>query len=236
MTYWKYGSYQHPSAEVNLAKMDISYRPSPRGKRIERVDRFHLFGQFCEDSTSEVVDRIEELIAAYDVDYQDCGLYLDDDTLTPHNMSNAASVSGVRVLHRSWDGGREELATTRTFDIVLQVVYPEVEDQLVEWHETVEIIGTGGPRFKITDTYFGPIATQVAEATAQTIIQYGNCVGYGAHIPPPGPLYSEYEHVDRRRIVYASGKNAGRIATHYPTAWTYHHTLPAPETPFPLTV
>jgi hypothetical protein len=236
MTIWKYGSYAHPPSEVNLAKMSISYQLSPRGRRMERIDTLHLYGQFCEDSQADVLTRIDELINAYSFDYVDAGLYLDDGvTLTKHKLVNADSVSGVRVLHRSWDGSPEELATTRTFDIVLQATYPDTETQLVAWQETVEILGTTGPRYDIVDTYFGPLAIQTAAATAQRIVQSGSSVGYSGYVLPPPPLYPTFEHVDRRTVKLGSGKSRGKTATHYPSSWTYYFTLASAQTPVPET-
>lgn len=235
MTYFTYGAYQHPNAEVNLAKMSIAYRMSPRGRRMERVDTMHLFGQFCEDSTAEVMARIDELINAYSFDYNDAGLYLDDGTATRHKLVNTDSISGVRVLHRSWDGSPEELATTRTFDIVLQATYPDNETQLLEWNETVETVGTGGPRFDVVDTYFGPYAQLVAQSTAQRIVQSGSAVGYTAYVDFPAPLYPANEHLDRRTLTRGSGKQRGLIATHFPCRWNYFFSLAAPQSPLPST-
>lgn len=235
MTVWKYGSYEHPAAEVNLAKMDIAYRHGPRGVRMERVDTIHLYGQFCEDTTAEVLTRIDELIQAYSFDYLDAGLYLDDGTLTRHKLVNSDSISGVRVIRRSWDGGPDELATTRTFDIVLQAVYPDAGESIIEWSETVETIGTCGPRFDIVETYNGPFAQLVAQSTAQRIIQSGSAVGYQGYVSFPAPLYPANEHVDRRSLRRGSGKARGRAATFFPCSWTYFFSLGSPQSPLPIT-
>ncbi len=235
MTYWKWGSYQHPNAEVNLAKMSISYKLSPRGRRMERVERMHLFGQFCEDSTADVMARINELINAYQFDYQDGGLYLDDGTPTRHVVQNGESISGSRVIHRSWDGGPDELATTRTFDIVIETTYPDDESGLISWEEAVETIGNGGPSFNIVNTFFGPVAQQTALVTAQRVMQFGSSVGYLAHVAPPPPLYPTYLHNERVRLRRGSGTMRGQIATHYPSSWFYQMTLPIPQDPIPLT-
>lgn len=235
MTFFKWGAYDHPNNEVNLAKMSISYKLSPRGRRMERVERMHLHGQFCEDTTAEVMTRIDELINAYQLDYQDGGLYLDDGTPTRHVIQNGESISGSKVIHRSWDGGPDELATTRTFDIVLETIYPDDESGLVSWEESVETIGNGGPSFNIINTYFGPRAQQTALVTAQRVIQSGVAVGYIAYVEPPAPLYPAYLHNERVRFRRGSGQMRGQIATHYPTAWTYQMTLPTAESPLPIT-
>jgi hypothetical protein len=235
MTIWRYGSYAHPSAEVNLAKMSVANRLSPRGKRIETEITMHLYGQFCEDSTSEVMTRIDELIAAYTDDYQDAGLYLDDGTLTRHTLTNYDSISGVRVMHRSWDGNPDELATTRTFDIVLAATYPDVESQLIQWEETIEVTGTTGPAFEIVPTFFGPLAVQTALRTPQYIVQSGSAIGHTAYVEPPGPIFPAFEHQERRNIRLGSGKQRGRTATHFPSSWNYYFTLAQASTPVPIT-
>ena len=235
MTYWTWGAYSHPSGEVNLAKMSITHNLSPRGLKMERVERMHLYGQFCEDSTSEVMTRIDELIAAYSVDYQDGGLYLDDGTPTRHLIQNGESISGSHVIHRSWDGGPDELATTRTFDIIIETVYPDVESQLIYWEESVRVVGTGGPKFEVTDTWNGPLYTQVAANTKQSIIQSGKAVGWSAYVEPPAPIYPAYLHNELASVERGSGKMRGQLATHYPISWTYYMTLPLPGTAIPIT-
>lgn len=239
--YFKVGGYQHPDGEVDLVRMDVRHRLSPRGKRMSIVYTMFLKGEFCTTGgQSAVNDRIGELIAAYDVPFvTSAGLYMDDGTPTHHYLtsSDPACISGVRVVQRSWpEGGPDEFVNGRTFSATLEAEYLDVESQLLAWEESVEIHGTCGPRVEVVELETGPPILQlVNERTAQRIIQTGQALGFSVHVLPPGPLFPSLEHVDRRREKWGSGTNRGQAATHYPTAWTYVMSTAIPQSPIPQT-
>lgn len=238
MSYFVYNGYQHESGEVNLTRMNITYTPSSRGLRMERTDTLYLEGEIMASGAAAVLTRAQEIINTYNNDYGNARLYLDDGTATTHGLENDSpfNITGVHVMDRSWPkGGAEELANMRTFKITLQATYADNESQLIQWEETLEFQGTGGPRIEVIETYFGPIAYTQALATAQRIVQSGHAIGYTAYVTPPGPIFPEVEHVDRRVIRLGSAKQRGRIATFYPSSWQYYFTTAVPLSGVPWT-
>lgn len=238
MSYFQYGGYTHENGEVDLTRMTINYAHSPRGLRMERTDTLYLQGEIMVDGAAAVLTRAQEIINAYDVDYGNARLYLDDDTPTPHGLDNDSpfNVTGVKVIDRSWPkGGAEELANMRTFKVTLEATFADNESQLLQWEETLQFIGTGGPAFDVIRTFNGPYKQLTALATEQRIIQYGSAVGYTAYVEPPPPLFPEDEHLDRRVITPGTGKQRGRLATFYPISWQYHFTTIAPQSGVPWT-
>ena len=227
--YCKYGNYQHPANEVNLARLDVRARYSPRLLKTSLIFTMYAEGELLADGQSAINSRIGELINAYSVDGQDFGLYQDDGTPTHHLMrsNDPASITGVRVINRSWpQGDAAEFAVKRTFAITLQAEYTAADSQLFQWEESVELIGNCGPRFDVVETYDGPIVQQLALRTSMKIIQSGSAIGYGGYIMWPGSLLPSYEHQELRRVGRGSGKRQGQQILFFPSHWLYTHTLP----------
>lgn len=227
MTTFRYGSYTHPAGEVNLTRMNVRHRLSPRGRRLSTIYTMYLQGEICAGSQSTISQRIDELIAAYSVDYQDAALLDNSGNPTRHGLTNddPFCISGVRVLERSWPkGGPAEYATARTFSVTLEAEYADVESPLVAWQETLRFIGDCGPRFDVIETWGGPYPYISTLSTAQRIVQSGVAVGFNAHVDPPGSLFPDIEHRDRRDIELDGGKNQGRLNCYFQTRWTYYHT------------
>lgn len=236
MSYFRYGSHTHVTNEVNLTRMDIRNILSPRGRRMEKEIRLYLQGEIQATGT-ELLTKIATLIdQAYLNDYQDAALYLDDDTKTRHFLDNSGSITGVRIIQRSWPkGDGAELAVKRSFSVTLAAIYPDCEDQLISWTESLKFIGNGGPRYEVVETFDGPQAFLVAKKTAQRIIQKGEGVGYTATVLPPGPIFPAVEHQDIREHELVSGHQRGQIATHYKTTWLYRMTSAVPLFGLPQT-
>jgi hypothetical protein len=238
MTYFVYGGTQFDSGVVNLTRMNIRYRHSKRGKRISRIDTLFLQGEICEDGESAVLTEINNLATTFNTDYQNARLYLDDGTPTPHGLTNDSPfcMTGVRVIERSWPkGGPEELANMRTWHVTLEAEYADCESQILEWSETLEFIGTTGPRYEVVETYFGPYANLECLRTSQRIIQSGSALGYSANVLPPGPLFPQNEHVDRRVEKVGSGQCLGNQYAYFPTYWTYYFSSATPLYGLPIT-
>jgi hypothetical protein len=236
VTFFRYGGHQHPVNECNLVRVDQRNSLSPRGRRLQNTLTFYLMGEL-QYTGAELIAKCSDLINAYRNDYGNAALYYDNGTATTHQMDNGTSVSGVRVLHRSWaKGDAAELANKRTFSIVLQASYDDCEDQIVSWTERLRYIGNTGPRFEVIDTFNGPQFLQTAAVTAQRIIQTGVAVGYSAHPLPPGPVFPGFEHQDQRQVELISGRMQGQGARFFPTTWQYVHTLPTYSETIPLTI
>lgn len=236
MSYFVYGAHQHPANEVNLTRVDIRHRLSPRGRRLSRIVTMFLWGEL-QDTGAALLTKIGELNDAYRVDYADAGLYLDDGTLTPHRLTNSNSLSGVKVLHQSWPkGDHAELATKRCFSVTLQAEYANVDDQIVRWSETIQGVGNCGPRWELVPTWFGAIKFDVAIATVQRLVQYGNSIGFQGYAEPFGPLYPAYEHQDQREMERGSPTCAGFQYVNFPMRWAYFMEVPAPADPLPTTL
>lgn len=233
-----YRGIDHEAGEVNLTRMNIRYRMSPRGKRVSRIDTLYYQGEIIADGYAAVIARAQTIIDMYSLDYGNAGLRMEDGTLTPHRLNNddPLCMSGVRVVERSWPkGGPEELANMRTFHVTLEAEYSDNDDQLLSWQETLEFYGNGGPRWEAIDTYFGPYRNEECLATAQRIVQTGSALGFTAYPFPPGPIFPHLEHQNRRYVAPGSGKMQGQFACYFPMRWTYYMTALSYVEAFPNT-
>lgn len=229
--YYKYGQLSFLSGECDLVRTNVTNRISPRGNRLIREVTHNIRALLIADTTADLSSRIQDVQNAFSLDYQDAGLWGDDGVPTKHLLVNDSScISGVKVLQRSFpEGGGDEYSTARTFSATLYAAYDDADSQLVEWEESLEFIGTCGPVFELTNSWFGPPQfTQVAESSVQHIIQRGSAVGYGAYVIPPGPLFPSNEHLERRDIVLGTPKCMGTQFRYYPISWTYYFSSAIP--------
>lgn len=221
----QYGGHTHPDNECNLVRVDYRNLLSPRGKRLNAVVTFYLYGEI-QDTGTALFNKITALGNAYRQDYGNF-TYSIDGVITHQLLSNTADcISGVRVLNISLPrGDGAELTVKRAYSITLQATYDIAESELVSWQEAIHYIGNTGPRYEIVETFYGPIAVLTAVSTAQRIIQTGKAVGYTNYVLPPGPLLPQWEHQDQRRVSLIGGVNVGQQSRFYTTTWSYQHTL-----------
>lgn len=237
--YFKYGGYLHPKNEVVLAGFLVHPVYSDRGRRTSMMYEMHLKGEICINDPSittpaqmqaAIKVRINEIIDAYRLNYQDA-MFLHDDgvTPTPHCLLNSNSLSGVQLITRSWPkGDQAEYATSRTFHLAFRSEQLDPESELVYYHETLRFIGTGGPRYVVTDTATGPPRYDLVNLrTHQTITQVGTAVGLeGYPLVDIYPLYPQWEHLERREYILGTPRSRRNGWTHYPIQWAYHFSLP----------
>lgn len=221
--FYKYGSYQFEAGECDLVRTNVVNTLSGRGRRITKQVTHHIRATLISDSQANLSAKIQAIQAAFSIDYQDAGLYLDAGVPSQHLLINDAfCISGVKVLQRSFpEGGGDEYVTARTFQATIMAEYDDADEHLLEWEESLEFTGTCGPIYEWEEGWFGPERFQTAESSIQWVHQRGSAVGYGA-IPLPGaPLFPAYEHLDRRQVSSGSPKFMGLAYRYYPTRWSY---------------
>ncbi len=219
VTSW--GGYVHPDNEVNLVTMNVQTRFSPRNKRLSQTKTVSLYGEIQTSTVTAFMARITALENAYSIDGQDFRYTIDG--VVTHTLLNSSNcISGVGVVNRSFPrGDGAEFATKRTFSITLQATYDTSETDLVSWTESIETIGTGGPKFLVVETIGGPVAVYTTLNSAQYYHQTGVAVGYVNYPNPPGPVNVPGEFLDRRRITHISGRNMGSQLRFFTTKWSY---------------
>lgn len=239
--FFKFGAHQHPNNEVNLVNYEVIPQLSDRGRPETTRIRMHVIGEILVDQTlttptarqADLNTKITTLINAYSLANMDqnCGLYHNDGTITRHKLessaTNAANISGVRMVYRSWPkGDPAEYATMRSFYIILEAIYRDLESQLVSYSEKVHGIGTTGPRHSWTEHATGlPTREIINQRTVQTLIQEGYAIGFDGwpaqFLYGSGPLFPNLEQLNRRQITRSGPNFMGRQFAYYRVDWRY---------------
>lgn len=217
-----YRGYTHADNEVNLVSVNYRTVYSPRRRKLAEIRTMRLQGELVYSDTTTIVQKAAAVIAAYSQDYGDFTYTVND--VPAHTLTNSAGcISGVKVISKDFpSGGPEQLATTRTFGVTLQATYDVSEDNIVSWRESVQVQGTGGPLFTVTNTLIGPVVDALAPYTALFYRQSGTAVGFKDYPVPPGPLDSNWELGHLRTITNTTGVQQGTGIRYYTTSWVYH--------------
>lgn len=242
MSYFAWGAYEHPEGEVDLYSYDVRNRLSPRGLRVSTIHTMHIGGTICAVDQPTLLTRCQEIVDEYEFDNRDAILY-DNTSPTPLATTFAMytdaadSISGTRVIHKSWPkGGYEELVTARTFSVQIQCEFEEVYDQVMSFREHLRFIGTGGARIFAVDLATGtPELQAINQYTHQRIIQYGHAVGWAGYPSYPGPIFSSpvLEHLDRREIELHGPTFRGKQYRGYEVSWRYEFSAATAQVAVP---
>lgn len=213
---FKYGGYTHDQDEVAL-------RISSRGifdrfmRRMGDVHEWTILGFIRATPNNsltvmqaDLTSKIDALISAYNVDYQNAGLYLDDGTTpTRHTITSSTTFGGVKVVqpptffNGPW-GGRPEYATIRSYSVVIRFEL-RVGTGLHSYRERITVKGTGGPLWRYSPQMVGAPQQQTLQtATSFWYIQEGEMVGREDFPAPNEPLYPSIEHGPMRIRTFES--------------------------------
>lgn len=232
--FFRYGSFQHPNNEVNLASFTQRRIASDRGQ--ERLVRktMQLQGVFIASTQAAIKTGILAREAAYATWGRDAALFHDDGTISAHSLVNSESVGGVRVLAVDFpEGNGAEYATQRSFSITLEADFITTAAP-ISFQETLRFTGTGGRRTVIIETLRGSPQKQVVNnRTIQRVVQSGSSVGELAYPTVPPPIFPGGELQERREIVPSSPRRQGDDFIEWPVSWIYHFAFTSPVSGVP---
>jgi hypothetical protein len=224
MTVFRYGSYSHPDGEVNLTSMTKHPNYTTRGKSSSKTVRMIGMGHICSADQSALKARISEIYEAYKYNGFSGGL-----VDTPHWINAAETMGGTRVVAVDFPvGAPGEMATGRTFRVILEADIPAIEDEILWFTQSMTHIGTGGVRFVLVPTRTGfPFPMYITNRTPMVVIQQGQALGMDAWVAPPLPFWASFERLEDRRITYSSPRRILKNGAYeYPSAWSYVFELP----------
>ena len=217
-----YRGYTHPSDEVNLVSVDFRTRYSPRMRKLTETRSLRIAGELQDTTSANIIQRANDVINAYSQDYGDFTFTVGG--VLAHKLLNSSDcISGVKVKSKSFPSGDpDQLATTRTFSATLEGVYDICEDNLVQWTDSLSVVGNGGPVKTVVNTVFGPFQFYYAPSSAVLVTQSGSAIGFNSYPDPPPPIgNSDAEFNDRHTITQTSGVQQGTGIRFYHTRWSY---------------
>lgn len=232
----RYGNYQHDAGECVLTIFQEAIL-SERGTQTAIRETWEINGRIHATDQAAVSAAQATLIAAYAVNGQDAGFYLDDGSPTNHVLVNANSLYGIKVIKPpsfpKGDGG--EFSTYRNYQIVLMAEFPYYGDGasvLLNYAESISFQGVGGPVWHYLETLNGPPQAQtIRQMSVMRAVQSGFAEALGTYPGFPGPIWPELEHQEQRTITYElpNDKYNKRVVR-----WSYHFSSDAAMNGFPI--
>lgn len=215
------GGYTFADNEINLVTVSQQTRYSPRSRKLYKQVAMNLYGELIYDGPAAIVAKVQAVENAIRDDYKDFTYTVGG--VPAHSLTSNNCLSGVKVLSYSLPKGTpEQLATTRSISITLQGLYETAEDNLVSWTERIKTVGTGGPKFVVIDTVYGPFKIYTQIQSAQYYYQRGSAVGWSSYPDAPGPVNPDGEFLDKRELERGSGRNLGQALRYFSTTWGYY--------------
>lgn len=221
-----YGDFSHPDNEANCI-ISRTGLEAEDGFIYAYTEKWDITGFLQADSDAELVAAFAALLEAYSV--QGGNLVWKKGGVTMHSLISANTLTGTRVtvLPHFPNNGNGELTTFRSYAMSVEADVAflplNAETPLVlKYEESFNTTGSGGPKFGLLPTITGLYQRQqLTETSPITIVQSGMKVGLGAYPTPNVPLYSDYEHLDRRQINHGTVRRKNGVGLEYPIHWSY---------------
>lgn len=213
-----YGNYQHAANEVVIRSVEKSRSVGPRGSTTELVESWGLEGILQASSVAALTTAMRALEAAYAINGQSLAFAIDG-TNTLHTIAGGL----VTVTRFSWDNQFEaEYTTFRSYSIDLEARIPVVENELIDFRES--LVSSGGlPDFRIHTVRNGsPIVQMVAPSTPYRANQSGFAVGYSQYPAVSLPIFGSGSPPLRDREISRETPDIDRGRRfNYPIRWSY---------------
>lgn len=170
-------------------------------------------------------------------DGQDLALYLDDQTTIFQQLPTGAALGGTRVTvpPKYPVGEGAEGSTFRTYEFAVQADYPNVNNNILEWQDSVRT-EQGGPKYVFLDTLLGPAQPQIAQQQMPNrASQSGRATGmftWPEAAPPVFPGAVLFPLVVTRH----SPRRVGNSFRDYVTEWQYEFESTSPLNGLPVTI
>lgn len=228
--YVKYGNFSFEPWEAGLSVHAEFIRSSHNLKHMQMV-RYNIVGELCEEGEYNINTRLAQIINAFSVDNQSCGLYHTNNNATVHflDTNHPNSLTGNIVYHKRLPETKDgEFVTGRQFEIGVGAYWMDIEEEILEHHDNLERISNAGPEWKWKrNKWWGFYPEMLAPNTMQIIHHTGYRVGATAYPLPITPFYSQpFEANHLRRVTFHAPKTFKKGYTGFKTSWSYTYTLP----------
>jgi hypothetical protein len=235
--YLQYGNYQHPSAEATVAiRREMVWSEGQFAKGFK--DTWEIAGFLQAADAPSLTAALALLIAAYQLQGQNAGLFLDDGSST-HALLSTTSVTGVKSSGVSFPEGKgAEYSTYRSYSVTLDAEYRFPGIGVIQFTERIARTGTGGPDIIWLEPINGPPQPQmVRQQTVCRARQFGQAVGLFDWPVPPPPTWPQFELPKQRAIEYQDPKRSGPygrpVFTEFLVTWAYEFASDLPLPGFP---
>jgi hypothetical protein len=235
----KIGNYAFQSNTASIA-MDVRtnlVRGVPVSEHRSATIRGQLLTSDSASSTAarqaDSTSKIRALDEARKVQGARVAVYQDNGNLAGHVLDPDDSIGGVFLESFRWlDAVGAEHVNYRSFELTIGGDFPVDGSGPIwlSWTETVQLIGTGGPRRITIETINGPVIRQTTTLKTKVRgLQTGRGIAWTASNPqPPGPYYPQDELLDERTIAGISPERIGNAFRNRGIQWTYRYEFVGP--------
>lgn len=219
----KYGGYTHDLEEASVViSRDVSW--NDEGVAEEIIETWDINGILQADTFATLTTALGQLEAAY--------LLPNKDLILTSSMGNTAH----KLRFSDWDsirpngisypvGAGGEYTTWRSYSTRVTAKKKPTNgqggDRIVEYSETIEITGNGGP-----DWIYQPVVSgnwpsaNLTDRTPVFITQSGEAVGLDDYIYGI-PIFPANEIGKQRRQKRGTARKRKPVPSEYPSAWQY---------------
>ena len=244
--YFKYGAYQHDPGEITDFRWEVIPHITRRAHRDTLLARATLTGRFLACGWSEIATKVAAMLDAYIVSGNDFGLYHPDGTLSRCYLApsvDSTLIAGPYVTELQFPTGEmAEYCTKRDWKIVLEGIALSIEQQVVQFEESVRHVGNCADAFAFQNTLLTPVPYRIWPATTQMVVQSGSAIaveGYYAPgwlngldtmvMPIVGAIIgTSFEHLERRVETLGAPLVMPRKRIYYPNQWSYTYESATP--------
>jgi hypothetical protein len=241
---WIWGNYAHVANEVDLLSLTQTSQMNEGGQVMVNRVQYSIKGFIQAADQNSLNTAMFALQNVYANPIQENRVYqaqllMNDGSGSIHYIGGPGSRNGVVCTNFAWmkeDGG--EFSTYRSYQLTLEAEYDVLNVELAAFHESLTLIGTGGPKITDIECLTFPAQRQITQAyTLCRAVQTGIVVGHTRFVSPPGPLWPGNELQHLRESKPSSPKRSGPVGypvyTKFEWAYTYHFSSPVPFQGFP---
>jgi hypothetical protein len=243
---FSYRGYTHPGGEVTPESFDTVVERNDRGVAVKVRRSMQIRVNICAVGDTNINQRVAEIEAAYGQDGGDAVFYLTTGVASHWRIDSGSSLYGVLVDGPHWtaDPRQADWVTGLSCTIGLSAEYAPFGfvNPNAGSAESIEVIGTGGPAYKLDRLDNGPPQiTLIHPATEVLVVQSGESfnelTGIAANIYPnyTPPLFPSNIkdpvgdfRVRRSRQREQAGRRVLRSAWSYTFTFTSYPFVPNP--------
>jgi hypothetical protein len=230
---FRYNGLDLPAGAVRFT---ISYsQPATMfGKSGINTEIWDIVGYVRATTRDLLNDAIATVEAAFRANGGDLKIVDSLGTVTNHLLLNSSTLNGNNPVQFAWivtppTPGEFVLRRSFRLRVVGQTAPLDYSHPLMEWHESLRYMGTGGSVVKWRPSLTGvPMAQIVQVASTVTVIQRGTALGIGDYPVPPDPYFPLFLQVlPSSPIEYVTPRTLGSVPTQYRVNWLWVMQGPA---------
>lgn len=232
-----YGSFRCEEGEARPTSWTEVITRSARHVPTSVVRSLGVEFDIIKPTQQGIHDRLAQIYAACNSDGLDVGFYLDTGGKSHYFMTNAITTSGVLVVQRpiALPSDDADYATHLKASAAFMAHYDvatifgsAIAEQVLDYGETVAMIGTGGPRKVLVDVDTGPPQQYTLTDQTRVIVQQSGFIVQSVPGVVPNPYVAPEQYLvsEGRTLIPSVSYNSRSGQVEYSLRWDFTFELP----------